>query len=422
MRIVKRSLVVLSALSLIFAGSVFGQDKALEDQETDIRAQLAPDISFLNEAGQTVQGIRCAVVSDAEVDPLGNAEGTAIWYNTEAVVTIPVAFHVIYKKKRGVETGNIPDQWIYDQMDVLNAAYAGTGFQFSLASIDRTNNSKWFDRVYNTRVEQQMKQALAIDPAHTLNIYTANPSNGILGWAYFPDSYPESSYWHGCVLLYSSLPGGSAAPYNLGDTGTHEIGQYLGLYHTFQGGCNGNGDYVADTPAEASPAYGCPYGRDTCPGGGADPIHNFMDYTDDDCMYEFTADQATRMNQMVAAYRPSLLTSQPLINPQPAVAQENMTIGNTPNGFTLAQNYPNPFNPSTTIRYAIQQDSRVSLKVFNSLGQEVRTLVNGFESAGEKALQWDGRDNNGHHMPSGNYIYRLQAGEHTQTRMMILMK
>ncbi len=119
-------------------------------------------------------------------------------------------------------------------MDVLNAAYAGTGFSFSLASVDRTYNTKWSTHRYGSRFMTLMKQSLAIDPATTFNLYFCDIGGGLLGYATFPDMYPEDSYLHGVVCLYSSVPGGTAAPYNEGDTATHEAGHYLGLYHTFQ--------------------------------------------------------------------------------------------------------------------------------------------------------------------------------------------
>ncbi|MCP3141619.1 zinc metalloprotease [Pyxidicoccus xibeiensis] len=215
---------------------------------------------------------------------------------------VNVAWHVITNGT----TGNVTDAQIAAQLKVLNDAYLGKGFQFQTVSIDRTSNSKWFSMTPGSRNETVAKQTLAKSPATTLNIYTAGPGQGLLGWAVFPWSYAESHYQNGVVLLHSSLPGGSAAPYNLGDTATHEVGHYLGLYHTFQGGCNNPGDSVDDTPAEASAAYGCPANRDTCAAAGADPIYNFMDYTDDACMNTFSAGQVARMAWAVSTYKPSL--------------------------------------------------------------------------------------------------------------------
>jgi choice-of-anchor B domain-containing protein len=97
--------------------------------------------------------------------------------------------------------------------------------------------------------------------------------------------------------------------------------------------------------------------------------------------------------------------------------------GNTiPEVFELRQNYPNPFNPSTTIEYILVQQSRVILKVYNILGQEVRTLANEFQPAGEKSVVWNGRDDTGQMVSSGVYLYRLKAGNEVQTRKMVLLQ
>jgi hypothetical protein len=218
---------------------------------------------------------------------------------------IPVYWHVI-RSGTGTNQGNISDSQITQQINVLNAAYAGTGWSFNLVATTRTTNSSWYTCSGGT-CETQMKNALRQGSADDLNIYSNNMGGGLLGWATFPSSYASQPKMDGVVVLYSSLPGGTAAPYNLGDTATHEVGHWMGLYHTFQGGCARKatgGDAVGDTPAEKSPAYGCPTGRDSCPSiAGLDPIKNFMDYTDDACMTEFTTGQDSRMDTMFTTYR-----------------------------------------------------------------------------------------------------------------------
>lgn len=221
-------------------------------------------------------------------------------------VNVNVYFHVI---RNTSGAGDVTDTQIANQIAVLNNAYSGatgganTIYRFTLVSTDRTNNNSWYTTTGGSS-ERQMKTALRRGGAADLNIYTNNMGGGLLGWATFPWSYANDPIMDGVVCLYSSLPGGSASPYNLGDTATHEVGHWVGLYHTFQGGCNGNGDFVSDTAAEASPASGCPTGRDTCPSKpGLDPIDNFMDYSVDSCMFKFTAGQGARADSLTLQYR-----------------------------------------------------------------------------------------------------------------------
>lgn len=216
--------------------------------------------------------------------------------------TINVYFHVI-NQGSGVSNGDLTSTMVQDSITVLQNAFSGWGWSFQLVTTTRTTNATWFNNCDSSTVEAQMKSALRQGSADDLNVYSCNPGGGLLGWATFPSSYQSNPKDDGVVILYSSVPGGSAAPYNEGDTLTHEVGHWMGLYHTFQNGCSKTGDYVSDTPSEKSPAYGCPVGRDSCRGPGLDPIENFMDYTDDHCMFQFTAGQDSRMDSQFTTYR-----------------------------------------------------------------------------------------------------------------------
>jgi hypothetical protein len=271
----------------------------------------AEEARMIEEQFQALRGRINAKAPDGKGKPGGGGGGGGGGALPPAgSIVIDVWFHVITDGSNG----DLSNTQINQQIAVLNDAYDGSGnegtidtpYQFNLVGITRSVNAGWYSGCYGS-AESAMKSALREGDARTLNIYSCSPSGGVLGFATFPSSYSSQPLLDGVVVLDESLPGGSAAPYNEGDTATHEVGHWLGLYHTFQNGCNGSGDYVSDTPAERSPAFGCPIGRDTCTGRKlpveADPIFNFMDYTDDSCMFEFTEGQALRAYEQSSVLR-----------------------------------------------------------------------------------------------------------------------
>ena len=331
-----------AALAAAFAGmTLLGAAPAFADEEEDARAradvrsqigETDPDHGpsfnwrgklFQNQKAFIDSGARCSTrhVTDAEqfLHDLSHdtwkleraSRGQHVDARPPSSVNIPVWVHVI-NKGAGEANGDVPQSWIDAQMTVLNEAYASTGspFFFTPAGVTRTTNAVWYTMGYNSQAETDAKNALRVGGPGTLNVYIANLGDDLLGWATFPSDYSANPKRDGVVILNASLPGGSAAPYNLGDTATHEVGHWLGLYHTFQGACTRRNDQVSDTPAERSAAFGCPVNRDTCKRlphhAGLDPVTNFMDYTDDACMNTFSSGQATRMDTLHQQYRGSL--------------------------------------------------------------------------------------------------------------------
>jgi hypothetical protein len=223
--------------------------------------------------------------------------------------SVPVWVHVISDGA----AGNVPQRVIDEQMSVLNLAFAAfyggarSGFSFQLAGVTRTDNAEWYNARAGGNAEREMKKTLHRGGFETLNVYT-NLAGGFLGYAYLP-GLPDSHLWQdGVVLNWESMPNASdtfEGLYDLGMTLVHEVGHWINLEHTFYGGCNAKGDYVDDTPPMRVPTGGCPEGKDTCREPGLDPIHNYMDYSDDACYSEFTPGQVARMQDAWLFHRAS---------------------------------------------------------------------------------------------------------------------
>jgi hypothetical protein len=150
-----------------------------------------------------------------------------------------------------------------------------------------------------------MKSTLRQGGFESLNIYT-NLAGGYLGYAYLPGLPDSRLAIDGIVLHWGSIPGSGmfVGRYDLGMTLVHEAGHWVNLEHTFYGGCNAKGDYVEDTPAMLVPTSRCPEGKDTCPKEpGLDPIHNYMDYSDDACYNQFTPGQVQRAHDSWLHFR-----------------------------------------------------------------------------------------------------------------------
>jgi hypothetical protein len=229
----------------------------------------------------------------------------------EGSIQIPIAFHVVSSGKKG----RVTDSQIAALINNLNLGFAGTPFSFYLYRVDRTNNKSWYSNCgIDTKNEKKMKQRLAYDTRYVLNIYSCVPTFSnlppgqiLVGYAYQPYWFPENSSRHGVVLHPTVLPGGGNADYGqYGLVGIHEVGHYLGLFHTFQGGC-ADGDLVSDTPAQAAAHFACLIGIDTCSdSAGPDDTRNFMNYSNDACMNHFTQGQVELMVMETQARRPSL--------------------------------------------------------------------------------------------------------------------
>ncbi|KAH8658500.1 metalloprotease, partial [Xylariales sp. PMI_506] len=193
---------------------------------------------------------------------------------------------------------------LYQQLQVVNDAFTGTGFSFQIAGVDRVLNFQWATHQHAYVMRKNLRTGKYTD----LNVFIVPEIHNLFGYiSNFPqevDTKPQIKEDDGVTMLNTILPGGQYGNrFSLGRILAHEIGHWLGLFHTFHGGCSGRGDGVDDTTPEATPGSGCPYGRRSCSGNYIDPIHNHMDYTDDYCRTQFTSGQVARMRHVWNKYR-----------------------------------------------------------------------------------------------------------------------
>lgn len=237
---------------------------------------------------------------------------------SEAGTKIPIQFFVCDEPGSNSLSNAITEKLLDKQMLELMKGYAGKDKCISPLAYNPpyTDTKIRFTRLPTQRIQSSLCAYDCTDNIPYLTQDVVPREDGmikvllcptdLLGIASFPGD-PDSKR----VLIVNpdSLPGGAIVNYNYGDTLVHESGHYLGLYHTFQSGC-GPGDQVPDTSDEQQPFYGCPTARlgHSCPGPKTDPVHDFMDYSDDLCMCSFTKGQKKRIYQQLKRYQRDLLT------------------------------------------------------------------------------------------------------------------
>jgi len=229
------------------------------------------------------------------------------------VISIPVYVHVLYNGSQE----NISDSQINSQMAVLNNDFRRTNsdanqvpsefaslvadseIEFTLAGVTRKATSKTSWGTNDSMKSSSSGGVDPITPATHLNIWVCNIGGGILGYAQFPGG---NSSTDGVVVghNYFGTQGYVSAPFDKGRTATHEVGHYLNLRHIWGDGRCRQDDYVSDTPSSDGPNYGCPsYPTVNCKSN--DMTMNYMDYTNDACMYMFSEGQKTRMRAIFTA-------------------------------------------------------------------------------------------------------------------------
>jgi len=318
-----------------------------------------------------------------------------LFASQEKIYKIPVVIHVLHKGEAYGQGANIPDEQIIEQIRILNEDFrrqnedasntperflpvaADVGIEFVLAGTDPQGNptngiirKQGSRNIWAQNFSQEMSNNSFWPSEDYLNIWVADLSFGIIGWAQFPESdlpgldQIAGRTTDGVVVDYELFGrGGNARPTSLGRTATHEVGHYFGLRHTWgDGGCNVD-DFCLDTPNMDSPSSGCNPARESC--GEVTMVQNYMDYSSDACMNLFTRDQKGRMITVIenSPRRQSLLTSPGLIDAAKSFTDLSITSLISPDIATCE----NGFEASIRIRnIGTESITSASISLYNN--------------------------------------------------------
>jgi hypothetical protein len=318
---------------------------------------------------------------------------------TPAVITIPVVVHILYNNS----SPDIPDAQVLSQIDVLNNDFSGNntdrgkvpayfapfaadcGFRFALAKVDpvgkatngivrKQTSIQYFS--YDDRAKSSdIGGDGAWDADRYLNIWVCNTVGGLLGYSSLPGAPKDKDG----VVISKSVFGtiNTSSPYNKGRTTVHEIGHWLNLRHIWGDAYCGD-DYVDDTPPQQRANRGCPGGEQFTCGSTThgDMYMNYMDFTDDACMFMFTWGQKERMRALFAPGGPRYaLLSSPALSGQ-GLPVDSSGLKNQAAEPVMLSLYPNPTTSIITIGSQYNQDCiGKTCNIYNYMGQLVKSTI-----------------------------------------------
>ena len=324
-------------------------------------------------------------------------------------IIIPVVVHVVWKE----EEENISDEQICSQIEVLNRLFdplipnnsdipeefrdlaADVGIRFCIAEQEINGETQKGIIRQNTTINNiglrdelfatELGGSTAWDTRQYLNIWVTSLGTALTGYASFPMATTEDR--DGVVIHHAFFGKNDSRSYGLGKVTVHEIGHYLGLFHTW-GNCEDD-DGIDDTPLQKDFYFGCPsFPQSSC--GSLDMFMNYMDYIDDPCALMFTLDQKATMLATLNAFRPQLT------NHHIACAECSVQMADD----ELMTLYPNPVSHKLVLNTSSQVEPGTIISIFNTTGQ----LVQLSEHLGGKEMVIEVSS-----LSSGMYLLKLKS-------------